>query len=113
MRTGGPKTDGHNLGPASRIPVGEGRAFCIEGEEIAIFRNREGEVCAVQARCPHRGGALAEGLVAAGRVTCPLHAREFDLCTGRSERGDCPDLRTYPVIVTESGELVVIVSESA
>lgn len=97
----------HNLGPADRIPEGEGRAFRVGGEEIAVFRSRDGRVYALQARCPHRGGPLADGLVAGSCVACPLHACSFELSTGRSHRDACGDLRTYPLILTDAGDVLV------
>lgn len=97
----------YHLGPVDQIPVGEGRTFPIGEDEIAVFRTREGTVFAVQARCPHRGGPLADGLVAGGRVTCPLHGMSFDLASGRAEREGCAHLRSHPVTLTEEGDMFV------
>ena len=97
----------YNMGPLERIPVGEGRTVRVAGEEIAIVRARSGEVFAVQAACPHRGGPLADGIVGGGKIVCPLHAYAFDLRTGESAREACPALRTYEVAVSPAGELVV------
>jgi nitrite reductase (NADH) small subunit len=96
-----------NIGPLSRIPPGEGRCFRVAGEEIAVFHTRDGTTYATQARCPHRGGPLADGLVGDGRVICPLHSRVFLLDTGEAERGRCPALRTYPTRLNEAGEILV------
>lgn len=95
------------LGPVEQIPLGEGRNFRVAGEEIAVFRTRRGEVFAVQAQCPHRGGPLADGMVGGDTVTCPLHAYTFELSTGEPTRGTCPALRTYEATVSPAGELVV------
>jgi nitrite reductase (NADH) small subunit len=83
------------------IPVGEGRAVEIDGRRIAVFRTRHGWY-AVDQRCPHRGGPLADGIVADGCVTCPLHDRRFDLASGRCQSD--PDLRVdvYHVVVREA-----------
>src|SRR5687768_5756681 len=86
-----------SAGPVERIPLGEGRNVEVDGEEIAVFRTRAGEVYAVQATCPHRGGPLADGIVGGKRVVCPLHAYAFDLASGEPAREGCPALRTYPV----------------
>ena len=99
----------HNMGPLDRIPVGEGRNVRVAGEEIAIVRTRAGEVFAVQASCPHRGGPLADGLVGGGRVVCPLHSYSFDLRTGESSREGCPALRTYRVSVSSAGDVLLSV----
>ena len=66
-----------NLGAIERIPPGEGREFLIGDEEITIFRLRSGKVHAVQAKCPHRNGPLADGFVGDGKVICPYHSYKF------------------------------------
>ncbi len=79
-----------NLGCASVIPLGQGRCYVVGGREIAVFRQRDGRLFAAENRCPHRQGPLAEGIVGAGRVICPLHAHQFNLQTGTgSERDEC------------------------
>jgi nitrite reductase (NADH) small subunit len=72
----------HLLGPISQIPPGEGRNFIVAGSEIAVFHTRDGGVFAIGARCPHRGGPLADGLTDSETVMCPLHERIFSLRTG-------------------------------
>ena len=102
-----------NAGPVERIPLGEGRNVEVAGEEIAVFRTRAGELYAVQATCPHRGGPLADGIVGGNRVVCPLHAYAFDLATGEPTREGCPALRTYRVTVSSAGEILLTVGEQA
>jgi nitrite reductase (NADH) small subunit len=69
-------------GPLDRIPPGEGRCVRLGAREIALFRQRDGAVFALQARCPHQGGPLADGLIGGGVVICPLHGRRFRLADG-------------------------------
>src|SRR5690606_18556368 len=95
------------LGPLDRIPLGEGRTYRVADLEIAVFRTRAGELFAVQANCPHAGGPLADGLIGNGQVICPLHGRVFELASGASLRGDCPALHTYPIRISDSGEILV------
>lgn len=104
---------GYNAGPIDRIPLGEGRTVMVGGEEVAIFRTRAGEVCAVQATCPHRGGPLADGVVGGSRVVCPLHSYAFELATGEPVRDDCPALRTYRATVDEQGMILVHLDTAA
>ncbi len=96
-----------NLGPVDRIPIGEGREFEVEGELIAVFRARDGGVFGTQARCPHRDGHLADGVIGKGLVICPLHAFKFELATGMPVGNDCPKLKTYQVRINEEGEIVL------
>lgn len=94
------------LCPVSAIPQGEGRTFDVQGEKVAVFRARSGEVFAVQAACPHRGGPLADGLLGGSTLICPLHAWKFDLSTGEVLFGDC-GLKKYPVAVDNTGQIVL------
>ena len=94
------------LGPIAAIPEGEGRNFQVGSSQIAVFRSRGGGVFATQAECPHRRGPLADGLLGAGTLICPLHSLKFDLSTGRAENGDCA-LQTYPARLSETGQIVV------
>lgn len=63
------------------IPMREGRAVRIGEREIAIF-NLGVRFLAVDNRCPHRGGPLADGIVSGSNVVCPLHAWKFSLENG-------------------------------
>ena len=95
------------LAKASDISPGDGRVFQVDGEKIAVFRTRAGEVYAVQAECPHRKGPLADGLLGGTTLICPLHGWKFDLKTGQALFGDC-GLKTFSVTVNEAQEVVLI-----
>jgi nitrite reductase (NADH) small subunit len=96
-----------NLGSVERIPLGEGREYEVAGEMIAIFRERQGAIYAVQAQCPHRAGALADGIVGAGKVICPLHSYKFELASGAPLGHECGPLKTYGVKVNDRGEILL------
>ena len=102
-----------NLGSADRIPLGEGRNVEVAGEAIAVFRTRAGELFAVQANCPHRGGPLADGIIGGSRIVCPLHSYAFELATGAPLREGCPALRTYRVSLSSAGEVLLTVPGTA
>jgi nitrite reductase/ring-hydroxylating ferredoxin subunit len=90
----------HALGPVDQIPIGEGRAFDVGGEQVAVFRLRDGSLRALSAVCPHRGGPIADGQIDDRIVLCPLHLNAFDLATGCSITGEQP-LRRFDVTVTD------------
>jgi nitrite reductase (NADH) small subunit len=77
---------------SASFPMREGRAVEIGGRQLAIF-NLGKEFVAVENRCPHRGGPLADGLLSGNTIVCPLHTWKFDLLTGVSvnhqESGAC------------------------
>ena len=95
----------HRLGPVDQVPFGEGRAFDVAGEQVAVFRLRSGRWYALSAVCPHRGGPIADGQVDERIVMCPLHQNTFELSTGCSPMGADP-LRSYPVEI-DGDEIVV------
>lgn len=97
-----PAVQVHRLGPLEQVPPGEGRAFVVAGEQVAVFRLSTGALRAVSAVCPHQGGPIADGQIDTRVVLCPLHLNAFDLETGESTTG-APPLRTYPV-TTDAGE---------
>ena len=88
------------LGPVDQIPYGEGRAFDVDGEQVAVFRLRDGSLRALSAVCPHRGGPIADGQIDHHIVLCPLHLNAFDLDTGCSTTGAQP-LRRFDVTVID------------
>ena len=85
-----------NLGSIEKIALGHAQCYIVDGEEIAVFRQRDGRLFATQNRCPHKQGPLAEGVAGGGKVICPLHAHKFNLETGEgSEKGEC--VKTFRV----------------
>ena len=60
------------------------RLIEVEGVEIGIF-NCGGELMAIEDRCSHDDGPLAQGEfdAAACTVECPRHGSLFDLRSGR------------------------------
>ncbi|WP_426987839.1 Rieske (2Fe-2S) protein [Pseudarthrobacter sp. Y6] len=96
----------HILGSVDQIPFGEGRAFGVGGEQVAVFRLRDGSLRALSAVCPHRGGPIADGTIDRQVVMCPLHQHAFDLKTGCSITGAEP-LRTYGVLEDAEQNIVL------
>lgn len=85
-----------NLGSIENIGLGHSRCYLVHGEEIAVFRQRDGRIFATQNRCPHKQGPLSEGVAGGGKVICPLHSHKFELATGAgSEPGEC--VKVYAV----------------
>jgi nitrite reductase (NADH) small subunit len=98
------------------IPPREGRPVKIGSRELAIFNlgpstelGAGDRFIATDNRCPHQGGPLCDGIVAAGSVVCPLHAWKVNLADGCVERPAAAKqqcVATYPVRV-EDGVVVV------
>ena len=89
------------------IPLREGRAVKVGNREIAIFNLGE-RFLAVENRCPHKGGPLADGIVSGSTVVCPLHAWKMSLETGEGTGGPSASscVATFPVRV-EGGTVLL------
>ena len=70
--------------PLSELPPGSRRLVEWEDLEIGVF-NCAGVLYAIEDRCSHDDGPLAEGEFdpATCTVECPRHGSLFDLTTGR------------------------------
>jgi nitrite reductase (NADH) small subunit len=88
------------------LPLGLGRAFAVASRTIALFRTRSGRVLAVDNRCPHRGGPLAEGMLAGDAIVCPLHAFRFDGTTGACDQPGTCGVAAYDVSL-QGGDVFV------
>ena len=90
------------------IPMRQGRAVTLGGQELAIF-NLGGGFRVVENRCPHRGGPLADGIVAGEDVICPLHNWRISLDSGEvcQPRDQQHCLKTFPAKVV-NGEVLVL-----
>ena len=70
--------------PVAELGPGEMRLVEIEGRKIGVF-NCDGALYAIEDRCSHDDGPLAEGDFdpVACTVECPRHGSIFDLRSGR------------------------------
>src|ERR1051325_275738 len=78
------------------IPLGGAKVVKRAGKQIALFRTTNGDVYAVNNRCPHGGSPLAGGTVEERTLTCDWHNWKFDLRSGAYLHGG-EDVRWYPV----------------
>jgi len=74
--------------------------FTARGRAIALFHH-EGEVRAVDNRCPHMGFPLSDGSVEDGILTCHWHHARFELACGDTFDPWADDVQTYPVEVRD------------
>jgi len=96
------------------IPLREGRAVLVGDREIAVF-NLGDRFLAVDNRCPHRGGPLADGIVSGESVVCPLHGWKIDLQNGNVQRPAATPacVKTFAARVAAGTLLLEIVSETS
>jgi chlorite dismutase len=81
----------------SEVPEGAATVVYSGGEQVALF-NIGGRIYAIDNRCSHANGPLAEGTLDGTMVTCPLHDSQFDLATGQPTRAPAQrPVATYQV----------------
>src|SRR3546814_10861237 len=72
-----------DIGPVDQLPpLGARTLPVLGGEQIAIFRTANGDVHALVEKCPHKQGALSQGIVHDTAVTCTHHNWRISLITG-------------------------------
>ena len=74
----------HTVCSTEELPEGAMKLVEIDGVEIGVF-NCGGDLLAIEDRCSHDDGPLAEGEFnsEACTVECPRHGSLFDLRSGR------------------------------
>ena len=82
------------------IPIREGRRVNFKDYEIALF-NLGTEFIAIDNRCPHKEGPLADGIVSGKSVFCPLHNWKISLLTGCALTGGNGHVKKYHVKTLE------------
>ena len=89
--------------PVSELPPGASRVVEWEDLEIGVF-NCNGEILAIEDRCSHDDGNLADGEFdpAACTIECPRHGSVFDLRSGRPTTLPAYEaVETFPVLVED------------
>ena len=94
--------------PVEELPPGTVKIVHAGSVSVGVY-NLAGEYYALEDRCSHDDGPLAEGEFdqAACTVECPRHGSLFDLATGRPKTLPAyAPVRTYPVTV--EGDTVLL-----
>ena len=90
---------------AESIPPREGRKVTHKDFEVALFNVGDGYL-AVDSRCPHKQGPLADGILSGKSVFCPLHNWKISLESGCAMSGGEGCVKTYPVKVVDGSVCV-------
>ncbi|MDX6633648.1 MAG: 3-phenylpropionate/trans-cinnamate dioxygenase ferredoxin component [Solirubrobacterales bacterium] len=89
--------------PAAELASGEMRLVEVGERKIGVF-NCDGALYAIEDRCSHDDGPLAEGEFDAATCTveCPRHGSLFDLTSGRPKTLPAyQPVETFPVSVED------------
>ncbi|MEZ5100354.1 MAG: non-heme iron oxygenase ferredoxin subunit [Thermoleophilia bacterium] len=75
----------HDVCPLSELPPNRVRVVAVGDLEIAVF-NADGQLYAIEDRCTHDDGPLADGDFDPDSciVSCPRHGAQFDVRTGKA-----------------------------
>ena len=92
-----------DVAPVDELPPGSVKI--VRAGQIAVgVYNLDGEYCAIEDRCSHDDGPLAEGDFDAEErvVVCPRHGSRFDICSGRPLTLPAYEpVETFPVVVED------------
>jgi nitrite reductase/ring-hydroxylating ferredoxin subunit len=96
-------TESDSMRPvASRSELDEeGRLVVTEDAQAIALFSHEGEVYAVDNRCPHMGFPLARGTLDDGVLTCHWHHARFELEEGDTFDPWADDVQTFPVEIRD------------
>jgi len=92
----------HRVAQASDIRPGTMRTFKHEQVQLAVGRTAQGDLFAVDNRCPHEGYPLAQGGLNGCVLTCEWHNWKFDTASGECLLGG-EGVRTWPVRQRDDG----------
>ena len=101
---------------AAELPAGTKKAIKVGENEILLIHTSDGQIHAVEAKCPHAGAPLEEGAICDGRLICPWHAGTFSLSDPVGMVLEPPPLRSlkrYPVKQEQGAILVDPVAANA
>jgi len=81
----------------------------MEAEAAGVgicLANVNGELGALDNRCPHRGGPLGQGWIDGESVVCPWHSWTFNVKTGVAEFPVHERVTVFPVKIVGDGVFV-------
>lgn len=90
---------------ANQLKPGKVMAAVVWQQAIAVYRDADGNLHALEDACPHKGVALHKGEVQGTNLLCPYHGWEFNgdgECVGipylpEGQKLPCARSRSYPV----------------
>ncbi len=90
----------------SELPEeGEAREFAV-GDKVFCIAKIHGEYRALDNMCPHRGGALGQGVVDGPLIVCPWHGWQIHTETGRTMQDRELGVKVYEVKI-EADEVLI------
>lgn len=100
------------VGHVDDVPRLGSRVVSSPFGDIAIFKTKDNQLFALRDKCPHKGGALSQGIIHGHKVTCPLHNWVISLLDGEAQGFDEGCTTTYQV-KTDGSLIYLALSETA
>jgi 3-phenylpropionate/trans-cinnamate dioxygenase ferredoxin component len=92
-----------DVAPVDEFPPGSVKIVRAGSVAVGVY-NLNGKFCAIEDRCSHDDGPLAEGDfdLEDEVVVCPRHGSRFDICSGRPLTLPAyQPVETFPVVVDD------------
>ena len=67
---------------SEQVTINQAFAVNVSDQPIVLFRDKDGDVCALEDRCPHRRVPLSLGKIIEGDIRCVYHGWTFNSRTG-------------------------------
>lgn len=83
-------------------------AVALDGRQVCLARLDDGELIAFEARCPHRGVPLCQGILEGGTIICLEHFWRWQCRSGAPVNPGHGWLRTYRVDSDGDGSLLTL-----
>jgi len=84
----------HPIAASSELAIEPVLQVRLLGENLALYRNEQGELGLMAERCPHRGASMAYGIPEDSGLRCPYHGWLF------SPQGRCLEMPAEPATST-------------
>lgn len=95
---------------ADEVGPGETKGFDVDGVDVPVLvANIDGVLVATGSMCPHEDVSLVDGDREGSSITCPGHAYEFDLITGKCSHDPDLALCRYKVSVIDGDVYVDLI----
>ncbi len=90
------------------LPEKIGKSMKIGNFDLALFKLSNGDIRAVENKCPHKGGMLSQGLVSGDYVFCPLHDWKICMKDGEAQAPDQGCVKTFKVEIQDKNVYVYV-----
>jgi len=67
------------IGPVAEVDEMEKRPVRLLGENLLVFKDRQGRYGLLAEECSHRGASLCYGKVEQDGIRCPYHGWKYDV----------------------------------